>query len=81
MDNLKVEYDNESELREAAEQLTLESIGVWDANGVSADLTLPQTIGENHYAIEWTSENQDAITNEGTVIRRGFTQETVLNAK
>ena len=81
VDNLKVEYDNESELREAAEQLTLESIGVWDANGVSADLTLPQTIGENHYAIEWTSENQDAITNEGTVIRRGFTQETVLNAK
>ena len=80
-DNICVTYDCSDELQEAADMLTLETLGITNADEVTSDLILPSTIGADNYEVEWTSENEAAISNGDDQVRRRFTQETVINAK
>lgn len=79
VDDFMVQRDHGAELREAADSLTLDD--VWNADEVTQNINLPQTAGSNGYTVVWSSENEDAVTAEGIVTRRSFTQKTTLNAK
>lgn len=79
VDDFMVQRDHSAELKAAADSLTLDD--VWNPNEVTQNINLPQTAGENNYTVVWSSENEDAVTAEGVVTRRGFTQKTTLNAK
>ena len=82
IDDFTVTENCSSELQAIADELTFDMLSNERIEEVTENLTLPTAIGnEGQYPIEWTSENEDALTKEGVVNRRSFNQKAVLNAK
>ncbi len=82
VDDFTVTEDCTSDMKAIADTLTFDQLSSEKIGEVTENLTLPQTIGsEGQYPIEWTSDNEEALTSEGVVTRRGFNQKAVLNAK
>ena len=82
IDDISITEDCSKDLQALADSLTFDQLSGEKIGEVTENLTLPQTIGtEGQYPIEWTSDNEEALTSEGVVTRRSFNQKAVLNAK
>ncbi len=82
IDDITVFEDCTSDLQALTDSLTFDLLSPEKIGEVTENLTLPQTIGsEGQYPVEWTSDNEEALTSEGAVTRRSFNQKAVLNAK
>ncbi len=82
IDDITVFEDCTADLQALADSLTFDLLSPEKIGEVTENLTLPQTIGsEGQYSVEWTSDNEEALTSEGAVTRRSFNQKAVLNAK
>lgn len=60
--------DNQATLDDAVDDVSIVFADGDNMNSVTADLTLPTTIGE-HITITWVSDNPDVISNGGVITR------------
>lgn len=82
VDDFTITEDYTSDMKAIADSLTFDQLSGEKIAEVTENLTLPQAIGsEGQYPIEWTSDNEEALTSEGVVTRRSFNQKAVLNTK
>ena len=80
-DDIVVWQDYEAELISRAAMISDTDLSDESLNAVTANLkALPDDLGDG-YSVEWQSDNHTALSDDGQVTQRGFTQQAKLTAK